>query len=1237
MVDPTHDPSADEEDAPTRPTQPPPRPGAEDATLPAGQHPGLAETVLAHSHGDDSLGAAPTHATQAKDSVLPTARAVTQPGEGSGGRAAVSGMSLTGRTIRARSKDDLPDDAKTLDIKLQTSRTSVLADVTLGSGGRYLPQEAADLGDGETIGRYAVERPLAAGGMGAVLEINDHDFRRHAAMKVIHSQHAQRQDALERFLAEAQVTAQLEHPNIVPIHDMGVMADGTLYFTMKLIEGQSLGAVIKQLRSDDASQRAAAQQEWTLENKLLAFLKVLDGVGFAHDRSVVHRDIKPDNIMIGAHGEVLVVDWGIAKVLHQADRDDPLVRQVESLRDSDGMDMTLQGQVMGTVQYMPPEQAAGQVDAIDARSDIYSLGATLYELLCLRRSVTAGNVQAVLTKVMIGDIVRLDAVDPELPADVVAIVHKSMALEQDQRYPSCAAMADDLRRFLAGQAVAARRRNSIERFGAFVQRHRGKVLAATTVVVLSAAAVIATMQWQSQQAQRTVDGLLTTVDQTLESAPSLSALRGASEKLAQARALLPADPRLADLAPRVQVAISEGERHAAEEQGRQRALSLLADGRDLLQQGNFSEAAETLTAAFRLHPEHPEIEATLARARDGLRDEALAQMAREAAAARRAGDAALAQAQDLPPEDDQVDTLISQAEQYYALAEQNDMAPSGTAEQVATAALLRRQVAEARQQRAAEEAGEAAFMAAQEALAADDLERASALAAQALGHLPGDERCIALRDAVRDRLREEERQRQQAAQAAAARLAASEFLQRGQEIWQQAQTLRRETIPSQEATVADLQRRLRNQPREERQPLWQARDSLREYQREMLDLRSQAEAALQAAVAQLSDEPNHVHAQHARALLAEVYFQSWQESRARRDHSAAAAFRDLVRRYDVAGTLIADDDGQAQLRIDGGGESSVQLQALTVGGDGRFHTHGPVREMPIAEAVAVDAGRWQLSDGRTRISVHLSADESQTFTWPAALPDVPHHSFQLVYRGPDEGGSFFLDGNPTTHAAYAAFIRDPEIWSQVQAAWREVVFDDSGTAALRFLPRSGPAGDTIWQMDFRRDDPGQLQGFVVPDDLAQQPVVGINRHDAEAYAQWLSQQAGVPIRLPTQAEWHHAATAGDDERLYPWGPGFDVTIPVSVLAGHREEPQAVSASTVDIGPYGHRHMGGNVREWVADVPADDDPSARLLNAMIVGGGWTSGRPELFRSDSIERVEARVVNPVIGMRLLMEIP
>jgi hypothetical protein len=192
----------------------------------------------------------------ADSGVQATVSADGRPGSSSFSRSRMTGTFT--RLGRTRTNVNLPRDTQELDLRLQTSRPSVLADLGRLGPDSMPPGVKKLIDEHGTEGRYAVDKPLAQGGMGAVLLIKDGDFQRPAAMKVMLSRYAQSPEAMERFLAEAQVTAQLEHPNIVPIHDLGIMEDGTVYFTMKYIEGESLGAVVKRLRSDDAAVAARA-------------------------------------------------------------------------------------------------------------------------------------------------------------------------------------------------------------------------------------------------------------------------------------------------------------------------------------------------------------------------------------------------------------------------------------------------------------------------------------------------------------------------------------------------------------------------------------------------------------------------------------------------------------------------------------------------------------------------------------------------------------------------------------------------------------------------------------------------------------------------------------------------------------------------------------------------------------------------------------------------------------------
>ncbi|MFM2091257.1 MAG: hypothetical protein RLZZ127_1746, partial [Planctomycetota bacterium] len=381
--------------------------------------PGPAATPAAPMDGTYLGTPAPAPAPAQPDPAVST-QVSTLPGPGANMAETVSaGRSTVG--FRTRVNERLPEDDRSLDASLQMSRLSVFPEIATRSTADLPAALRRRLEQLESHGRYCMRRFLAAGGMGAVLEIQDNDFGRRSAIKIIKPSARVHPGILERFIEEARITAQLEHPNIVPIHDLGVLGDGTVFFTMKFIQGKSLGQVVKALKEGDAAMRA----RWTESELLLTFLKVLDGLGFAHSRGVVHRDIKPDNIMIDGHGEVLVVDWGIAKVLAGAGGggDEPDTTTIVPMPGSEeSLNATVQGTVMGSRHYMPMEQARGDLHAIDGRSDIYALGGTLFELLSLQRPRSGADAAALHAQAIIGKTTPVAEAAPHLHPDLAAIV-----------------------------------------------------------------------------------------------------------------------------------------------------------------------------------------------------------------------------------------------------------------------------------------------------------------------------------------------------------------------------------------------------------------------------------------------------------------------------------------------------------------------------------------------------------------------------------------------------------------------------------------------------------------------------------------------------------------------------------------------------------------------------------------------------------------------------------------------
>ena len=261
--------------------------------------------------------------------------------------------------------------------------------------------------------RYDLVEKIGQGGMGTVFLAHDRQLRRPVALKVL-SGLPDQAEAKARMEREAQITARLEHPSIVPIHDSGVLPDGRFYYAMKLIRGQRL---------DEPGAVPAG-----LSERLQLFLKICDAVAFAHAQGVIHRDLKPQNIMRGAFGEVLVLDWGIAKQLAEpntarAASPGPVLPA-----------QTSDGTVAGTPGYMAPEQARGDTSLVDRRADVYALGAILQFLLTGPASASGS---------------------PPMPRPLQAVCRKALAAEPAERYASVPDLGADVTAFLASQRVTA--------------------------------------------------------------------------------------------------------------------------------------------------------------------------------------------------------------------------------------------------------------------------------------------------------------------------------------------------------------------------------------------------------------------------------------------------------------------------------------------------------------------------------------------------------------------------------------------------------------------------------------------------------------------------------------------------------------------------------------------------------------------------------------------------------------
>jgi eukaryotic-like serine/threonine-protein kinase len=361
--------------------------------------------------------------------------------------------------------------------------------------------------------RYAIGRMLGTGGLGTVIELLDRRLGRRVAHKQLNADAAASPRSVARFIQEAWITAQLEHPGIVPIYDAARAKDGRTWYTMRLIRGRSLAAAL--LESPNKADRLRL---------LPTVLATCQAIAYAHSRGVIHRDLKPANIMLGTFGETQVVDWGLARPIHA--RDEPRDGDGEHIAAHPDVDRTAAGTVMGTPAFMSPEQAKGE--RVDARADVWSLGVILFQVCTGAIPFSGTTAQKILDRVLTEEVPHPQDFDPDLPPELCAIVLRAMDRDPNGRYRNAGELAADLDRYMHGRRVSAHEYSLWEVLRRIYRRRRATVLVGLAAVLLVTAT--AGLAWfRTSQERNRVRAALIQADSWLARALVEKAISAAAE------------------------------------------------------------------------------------------------------------------------------------------------------------------------------------------------------------------------------------------------------------------------------------------------------------------------------------------------------------------------------------------------------------------------------------------------------------------------------------------------------------------------------------------------------------------------------------------------------------------------------------------------------------------------------------------------------------------------------------
>ena len=381
----------------------------------------------------------------------------------------------------------------------ESDRDIVIGDTVLSDPSKSESESEERLHPGMESSRFRVIRTYAEGGLGRVVLARDIGLGRNVAIKDINPKRDSEQ-ARMRLVREATVTGVLEHPNIIPVYDVGYYDDGSPYYVMRFVQGHTLRDVIIEYHAKAQQNRTARRLE--MRRLLRHLIEVCSAVGYAHSQAVLHRDIKPANIMIGKHDETLILDWGLTKTMDEfgevpdvtASSMDENSEDFDSCTDGSWESgQTRMGSVLGTPGFMSPEQTAGKIAEMTNATDVYGLGATLYYLLCGQRPIVEKSRVRLINRTIAREFEPPVRIKPNVPKPLDSICLKAMATEPNERYETAGELADDIENWLAGERVSAYRESVWQRTERWIKNHRSLAYSALAACLLVGAVALASM------------------------------------------------------------------------------------------------------------------------------------------------------------------------------------------------------------------------------------------------------------------------------------------------------------------------------------------------------------------------------------------------------------------------------------------------------------------------------------------------------------------------------------------------------------------------------------------------------------------------------------------------------------------------------------------------------------------------------------------------------------------------